>query len=138
MSHILPNYDDSCFLCKCAGGPAVGRETFAHFFRTCKVTAKLILRFNIFFKVVWDVPDFDFNKIYWLGDVNGQLDRGTLLMYDIFRYQLWAMKQRRVVDFDMLITNTINMLRTIFSISPSLRTSFAKNNSLAGIVQATG
>jgi hypothetical protein len=120
MSHILTNYDDSCFLCKCIDGTSVGRETFVHLFLTCIVTSNLILRFNVHFNIVWDTPDMDFNRIYWFGDVNGQLDRGSLLVYDLFRYQLWAMKQRRVVDFDTVIRNTVGMLRTVFSIRPSI------------------
>jgi hypothetical protein len=138
LSHILTNYDDSCFLCKCADGTPGGRETCVHLFRNCKVTSNLILRFNVHFNIAWNNPDIVFNKIYWFGDVNGQLDRGSLLVYDLFRYQIWSMKQRRILDFDALLRNTIGILRTIFSIRPSLRTSFQKNNSLAGLVRAIG
>jgi hypothetical protein len=129
LSHILANYNDSCFFCKCLHPDTSSRETFVHHFCTCNVTSNLLLRFNVHFKVAWNVPDLDFDRIYWFGNLNGQLDRETLLLHDLFRFQLWAMKQRRVLDFDLLITNTIGMLRTIFSIKLSIRTSFLKNNS---------
>jgi hypothetical protein len=30
--------------------------------------------------------------LYWYGADGGNLDRQTLLLYDIFRYQIWNMK----------------------------------------------
>jgi hypothetical protein len=76
--------------------------------------------------------------MYWFGDVCNNLDRPSLLVYDIFRYQLWSMKQRKIIDLNYLIDNTIASLQIIFFIKPAIRTAFAKHNGLANILQATG
>ncbi len=96
------------------------------------------MRFNKHFKLTWNAVDLNFDKLYWFGDINGQLDKQTLLLYDIFRYQLWSMRQRRIVDLDLLISGTVNTLRIVFRLSPAIRTQFLNNNSVANIVQATG
>jgi hypothetical protein len=67
-----------------------------------------------------------------------QLDRQALLVYDIFRYQIWNMKNRKIIDLDFIIGNTIDQLRTIFILKPSIKLSFTRNNNLANILQATG
>ncbi len=87
---------------------------------------------------MWNEPNFDFDRIYWLGDLNGNLERSTLLLYDLFRFQIWAMKQRRVLNFDLLVTNVTDMLRTIFLLKPAIRTTFNSNKALATIARATG
>jgi hypothetical protein len=138
LSHIIDNVDDRCLLCKSLYPEGGNRETFLHLFRKCTVVSNLILRFNVRFGIVWNVPDMDFDSIYWFGDLNGTLDRGSLLLYDLFRYQIWSMKQRRVLNFEILINNVTDMLRTIFAIKPALRTSFIHNKTLASVARATG
>jgi hypothetical protein len=96
------------------------------------------LRFNKHFRIFWNVDGTDFEQIYWFGDTNNILDRPTLLLYDVFRYQLWCMKQRNIINLDFIIDNTVNTLRTIFLIKPSIRTAFMRHNGLANILQATG
>jgi hypothetical protein len=138
LSHILVNVDDRCFLCKSLYPEAGNRETFLHLFRKCNIVSNLILRFNVHFGIVWNEPDLDFDRVYWFGDLNGNLERGTLLLYDLFRYQIWLMKQRRILSFELLITNVTDMLRTIFAIKPALRTTFINNKTLATVARATG
>ncbi len=67
-----------------------------------------------------------------------KLDRQTLLLYDIFRFQIWNMKNRKIINFDFIVDNTINLLRTIFILKPSVKLAFTRNNNLANILQATG
>jgi hypothetical protein len=67
------------------------RETFAHLFRTCPVVSAL-LRLNVRCKLKWEIHDVNFDNIYWYGNCAGNLDRNVLLFYDIFQYQVWAMK----------------------------------------------
>ncbi len=74
LSHILENVDDRCFLCKNLYPDSDNRETFVHLFRKCTVVSNLILRFNVKFNIVWNEPNFDFDRIYWLGDLNGNLE----------------------------------------------------------------
>jgi hypothetical protein len=138
LSHILVNVDDRCLLCKSLYPEAGNRETFLHLFRKCNIVSNLILRFNVHFGIVWNDPDLDFDRVYWFGDLNGNLERGTLLLYDLFRYQIWLMKQRRILNFELLITNVTDMLRTIFAIKPALRTTFINNKTLATVARATG
>jgi hypothetical protein len=76
--------------------------------------------------------------IYWYGMDGTKLDRQTLLLYDIFRFQIWNMKTRKIINFDFIINNTINLLRTIFILKPSVKIAFSRNNNLANILQATG
>jgi hypothetical protein len=138
LSHILVNVDDRCFLCKNLYPEAGNRETFMHLFRKCNIVSNLILRFNVHFGIVWNEPDLDFDRVYWFGDLNGNLERGSLLLYDLFRYQIWLMKLRRILNFELLITNVTDMLRTIFAIKPALRTTFIHNKTLATVARATG
>jgi hypothetical protein len=138
LSNFLPNYDDSCFLCRNLLNNMERRETFLHFFRKCPVTDNLILRFNKRFRLTWNVTDLNLEQLYWFGDMNNVLDRPTLLVYDIFRYQLWCMKQRKIIDLEFIINNSVDTLRTIFTIKPAIKTAFQKHNGLANILQATG
>jgi hypothetical protein len=48
------------------------------------------------------------------------------------------MKQRRVLNFDLLVANVTDMLRTIFLLKPAIRTTFNSNKALATIARATG
>jgi hypothetical protein len=134
----LPNFDDRCFLCKNLILGKDCRETFLHLFRNCTVTAQILYRFNEHFKLVWSDNSVEFNRLYWFGELNGQLEKQGLLLYDIFRYNLWCMKQRRLVDTDLIIDNTVCTLRTIFSLKPSIKTAFRNHNRLANILEATG
>jgi hypothetical protein len=138
LSNFLPNYDDSCSLCRNLLNNMDRRETFLNFFRKCPVTDSLILRFNKRLRLTWNVTDLNFEQLYWFGDMNNMLDRPTLLVYDIFRYQLWCMKQRKIIDLEFIINNSIDTLRTIFSIKPAIKSAFLKHNGLANILQATG
>jgi hypothetical protein len=97
-----------------------------------------LYRFNARFKLAWTDNASDFNKLYWFGELNGQLEKQVLLVYDLFRYSLWCMKQRRVIDMDLVVENTVCMLRTIFNLKPSIKTTFRNNNRLANILEATG
>jgi hypothetical protein len=42
----------------------------------------------------------------------------------------------KVMDFDLIIGNTRNKFRTIFTMKPSIRMSFENNNNLANVLQA--
>jgi hypothetical protein len=138
LSHLLPAHNDQCFLCKGILSGSSARETFFHLFRRCVVTASLLLKFNKFFKLEWSSDNFCFENLYWYGSDGGKLDRQALLVYDVFRYQVWNMKNRRIINLDYIIDNSINQLRTIFLLKPSIKTSFARNNNLANLLQATG
>jgi hypothetical protein len=138
LSHLLPTYNDRCFLCKGIIIDSSARETFLHLFRRCVVTSSLLLRFNKYFKLEWNSENFYFENLYWYGSNGTQLDRQALLVYDIFRYQIWNMKNRKIIDLNFIIGNTIDQLRTIFILKPSIKLSFTRNNNLANILQATG
>jgi hypothetical protein len=138
LSHLLPSYNDECFLCKGVIPNRSNRETFLHLFRRCVVTSSLLLRFNKFFRLAWDSENFNFENLYWYGADGGNLDRQTLLLYDIFRFQIWNMKTRKIINFDFIINNSFNQLRTIFILKPFIKITFTRNNNLANILQATG
>jgi hypothetical protein len=138
LSNFLPNINDTCFLCKNLTQGKDCRETFLHLFRNCSVTSKILYRFNTRFKLAWTDNASDFNKLYWFGELNGQLEKQVLLVYDLFRYSIWCMKQRRAIDMDLVIDNTVCMLRTVFYLKPSIKTTFRNNNRLANILEATG
>jgi hypothetical protein len=138
LSHILTNYNDSCFLCRNLVSSTEWRETFRHIFWDCPVTSNILKRFNAHFKIIPTDNTTKFNKLYWFGDRNDQLDKCALLLYDIFRYQLWCMKQRKIYDLQSIIDNTVNMLNAIFVVKPSLCQTFRNNNNLANILQAMG
>jgi hypothetical protein len=103
LSHILLNSSDSCRLCLGLLPGVEQRETFLHLFRTCPVISSALLRLNVRCKLKWEIHDVNFDNIYWYGNCAGNLDRNVLLFYDIFRYQVWAMKIRRVIDTNLLI-----------------------------------
>jgi hypothetical protein len=134
LSHLLPAYNDVCFLCKGIFPSSSSRETFLHLFRRCVVTSSLLLKFNKLFKLEWSSDNFCFDNLYWYGSDGGKPDRQVLLVYDIFRYQIWNMKNRRIINFDFIIDNTINQLRTIFLLKPSIKASFTCNNNLANVL----
>jgi hypothetical protein len=138
LSHLLPSFNDRCFLCKGVIVDSSARETFLHLFRRCVVTSSLLLKFNKYFKLEWNSDNFYFKNLYWYGANGIHLDRQALLVYDIFRYQIWNMKNRKIIDFDFILSNTIDQLRTIFILKPSIKISFTRNNNLANILQATG
>jgi hypothetical protein len=138
LSHLLPSYNDECFMCKGILTEQSNRETFLHLFRRCAVTSSLLLKFNKFFKLTWNSENFIFENLYWYGKDGANLDRQSLLLYDVFRFQIWNMKHRRIINFDYIIENTINVLRTIFVLKPSIKIAFSRNNNLANIIQATG
>jgi hypothetical protein len=138
LSHILPNNSDSCKFCIGILPGSVHRETFLHLFRECTVTSSVLLQLNIRCKLKWDNPEIDFNSIYWYGNHLGNLDRNILLFYDVFRYQIWSMKLRKIIEPSSLIENVFNHLRAIFNVKPSIKLSFARNNNLSSILQAMG
>jgi hypothetical protein len=114
------------------------RETFLHLFRTCPVVSNTLLHLNVRCRLKWDINNCHFDSIYWYGDCAGNLDRNVLLFYDIFRYQIWAMKIRRTVDTNLLNENVLAHLKSIFTVKPSIKTAFIKNNHLSNILQAMG
>jgi hypothetical protein len=138
LSHLLPSFNDECFLCKGIDKDKSNRETFLHLFRRCAVTSSLLLRFNKFFKLSWNSENFFFEDLYWYGVDGNKLDRQALLLYDIFRFQIWNMKNRKIINFDFIVDNTISVLRTIFILKPSVKLAFTRNNNLVNILQATG
>jgi hypothetical protein len=138
LSHILPNITDTCNFCIGIVPESNHRETFLHLFRECTVTSAMLLRLNIRCKLKWDNPDVDFNSVYWYGNCMGTLDRNILLFYDIFRYQVWMMKLRKVIEPSAIIDNVFNHLKIIFNVKPSIKLSFMRNNTLSSILQAMG
>jgi hypothetical protein len=136
LSHIVNNVTDTCNFCKGITPDSSQRETFLHLFRECSVTSAMLFRLNVRCKIKWDNPDVDFNSIYWYGNCMGTLDRNILLFYDVFRYQVWMMKLRKIVEPYSIIDYVFNNLRTIFSIKPSIKLSFMRNNNLSSILQA--
>jgi hypothetical protein len=138
LSHMLLNVNDTCRLCLGMLDGLKHRETFLHLFRSCPVTSNILLRLNIRCKLNWDISDSNFDSIYWYGDCAGNLDRNVLLFYDIFRYQLWAMKIRKTMDTNLLIENVLFHLKSIFTCKPTIKAAFLKNNRLSNILQAMG
>jgi hypothetical protein len=136
LSHIVSNATDTCNFCKGIMPESNQRETFLHLFRECSVTSAMLFRLNVRCKIKWDSPDVDFNSIYWYGNCMGTLDRNILLFYDVFRYQVWMMKLRKIVEPHSINNYVFNHLRTIFSVKPSIKLSFMRNNNLSSILQA--
>jgi hypothetical protein len=95
LSHILPGINDKCILCKNIVMGLENRESFNHIFRSCTVTDSVILRINRMCNLSWNINNFDFDSLFWYGNMCGDLDRNTLLFYDIVRYQIWCMKLKR-------------------------------------------
>jgi hypothetical protein len=138
LSHILPGTNDTCILCKNIVVGKENRESFSHIFRSCTVTDSFILRINRMCNLQWNVNNFDFESLFWYGNLGGDLDRNTLLFYDIVRYQIWCMKLKRMINLDLLISNIFDHLNAIFQLKPSVRRSFEKNNNLSKVLQAMG
>jgi hypothetical protein len=139
LSHILKNIDDRCFLCKGANLPAPARESFFHFFKDCPITSLLILGFNKRFKISWNKDRFNFSDAYWYGNIDGELEKPTLLMYDVFRFHLWNFKLRKQFPrLDPLCDHILDTLSTIFLIKPKVKKMFTYCNSVSNIVQAAG
>jgi hypothetical protein len=138
LSHILPSINDKCIFCKNIVHGVENRESFKHIFRSCTVIDSIILRINRMCNLSWNVNDFDFNSLFWYGNIGGDLDRNTLLFYDIVRYQIWCMKLKRMINLNLLITNIFDHLNAIFLIKPSVKRSFEKNNNLSNVLQAMG
>jgi hypothetical protein len=138
LSHILPNITDNCKFCTGIVPGSTHRETFLHLFRECPVISAILLRLNVRCSLKWENPDIDFNSLYWYGDHSGNLDRNILLFYDVFRYQIWLMKLRKIIDPKALIDNVFSQLRSIFIVKPSIKLSFLRNNNLSSILQAMG
>jgi hypothetical protein len=70
--------------------------------------------------------------------MGGDLDRNTLLFYDVVRYQIWCMKMKRLINLELLIRNIFDHLNAIFTRKPSVKRSFEKNNNLSKILQVMG
>jgi hypothetical protein len=138
LSHILPGTNDTCILCKNIVVGKENRESFSHIFRSCTVTDSVILRINRMCNLQWNVNNFDFESLFWYGNLGGDLDRNTLLFYDIVRYQIWCMKLKRMINLDLLISNIFDHLNAIFQLKPAVRRSFEKNNNLSKVLQAMG
>jgi hypothetical protein len=138
LSHILPNVSEDCMFCKGLLPGIQKRETFLHLFRECIVTSAILLRLNIRCNLKWNSDTVNFDSIYWYGDCTGNLDRNILLFYDVFRYQIWSMKLRKIVDPDAIIYNVFCHLNTIFTAKPSIKNAFQHNNNLSSILQAMG
>jgi hypothetical protein len=138
LSHILPNVSDTCKFCIGIIPGASHRETFLHLFRECPVTSAVLFRLNVLCNLKWENTDIDFDSLYWYGNHSGNLDRNILLFYDVFRYQIWQMKLKKIIEPKVLIENVFNQLRTIFSVKPSIKLSFLRNNNLSSILQAMG
>jgi hypothetical protein len=96
------------------------------------------LRFKVNFKIVWNVDDLHFNNIFWFSNLNNQFERSTLLLDDIFSYQIWCTKVRKIIDIDLITCNTVHILNNIFRIKPSVRQAFQNNNSLTNGLQVMG
>jgi hypothetical protein len=138
LSHILPGTNDKCIFCKNIVVGTENRESFNHIFRSCPVTDSVILRINRLCNLKWNVANFDFESLFWYGNLGGDLDRNTLLFYDIVRYQIWCMKLKRMINLDLLIANIFDHLNSIFRLKPSVKRSFSKNNNLSNVLQAMG
>jgi hypothetical protein len=138
LSHIFPNITDNCKFCIGIVPGTTHRETFLHLFRECPVTSAILLRLNIRCNLKWENPEIDFNSLYWYGNHTGNLDRNILLFYDVFRYQIWLMKLRKIIEPKAIIDNVFNHLSTIFNVKPSIKLSFLRNNNLSSILQAMG
>jgi hypothetical protein len=138
LSHILPGINDRCILCKNIVQGVENRESFKHIFRSCTVTDSFILRINRMCNLSWTVNNFNFENLYWYGNMGGDLDRNTLLFYDVVRYQIWCMKMKRLINLDLLIKNIFDHLNAIFTRKPSVKRSFEKNNNLSKILQVMG
>jgi hypothetical protein len=64
------------------------------------------MRFNKALGVVWQGENWNFEDLYWFGNVGGVFDGNVLLIYDIFRYLLWTAKLRRIFPKEQgLISN---------------------------------
>jgi hypothetical protein len=92
LSHFLPSIDQTCFHCKCVNSNQLHRETFTHFFRKCPVTSHLILRVSALLKITLLNENANFDQTYWFGNIDGNLDKNILLVFDVFRYHVWTSK----------------------------------------------
>ncbi len=139
LSHITKNADQLCFMCSCLSSSNITRESFAHLFRKCPVTSNLLMRLNKTLGIVWQGENWNFEDIYWFGNISGVFNGNVLLIYDIFRYLVWTAKMQRVFPNEhCLISNFSGILQTIFRIKPCIKLSFSRNASLANILRVTG
>jgi hypothetical protein len=139
LSHINTSIDQNCFLCKCLFITTPHRETFEHLFKSCPVMSNLIS--GVIRKLRIDISNLthNFGQLYWFGNKDGELDKGTLLFFDILRYHVWCCKLRKTFPtVSMLEGNIISSLRTIFRVKPVLRRTFINNTILSGILQVMG
>jgi hypothetical protein len=83
--------------------------------------------------------NINFTQLYWFGNKDGELDKSSLLFFDILRYHVWCCKLRKTFPSEKILTcNIISTLRTIFRVKPALKKTFINNNILSGILQVMG
>jgi hypothetical protein len=81
----------------------------------------------------------NFNEIYWYRLVNGNLCRPTHLLFDLFRYNIWTDRNKRIVfSIEKIFEAISSILLTIFEIKPGIRRAFLGVPHLANLLQAMG
>jgi hypothetical protein len=137
LSHINNKADQICFMCTCLNSNSTVRETYHHFFRKCPVTSNLLALFNRKLGLNWTGCDNNtFENIYWFGNLRGDFDGLSLLVYDIFRYLIWNYKMKKIFPkVDNLVSGLRNILNTAIAVKPNLRTALVRNNNLSNILQ---
>jgi hypothetical protein len=138
LSHFI-DLDDSCFFCKNIGSRTNSRETFDHIFRTCPVIENTLLGFIARCRIVWPGENINFNEIYWYGVVHGNLCKSTHLLFDLFRYVIWTIRNKRVfITTDKVFEMVSSILLTVFVIKPGIRRAFLGAPHLSNFLQAMG
>jgi hypothetical protein len=96
----------------------------------------LIIKFRLQIMAPGADPDPVFDNLYWYGIEEGE---SKLFFFDLFIFVLWKFKTRRILprinDVGDILTN---ILDTILSLKPKLRTQIFNNRLITNILQALG
>ncbi len=138
LSHLV-DVSNKCYFCKSLTVPFHNKETFQHLFRSCPVTSSVLEGILVKFNVVIPLNDNQFDSSYWYGIVGNNLCKPTLLFFDIYRYCIWVIKQRKSIpNVESTSETLLCILGGIFKRKPSLARAFNTVQHLQPLLQAMG
>ena len=134
---ISPN----CTFCRILDRDTNNRDSFAHFFRECPITIRLLEGWCTIFEPLLDINSPSFQVFYWYGSCPDIAPNHTAtpLLVDSFKYVRGKFKKRKkipnVISFKRELIFT---LENICLISRKVRASIANSNFSANFLPVLG
>ena len=145
LNNRLSAYDNTvdprCNFCRIIDNQSTTRDSFEHFFLTCRVTKSLLNNFSRKLEPAPDTNSEYFTKLYWFGscDTDPHMEKFIILAMDLFRFVLWTFKCRKKVPNWPMFEREFNfLLVTTLDRNTSLKLGFMNLNMLANIYPALG